>query len=133
MGDLNCEIKTKVPLRVILSAVFIALFIAGFLVFAIWQSGQGLREARMPGMIVAKEFQPLNQPERQITLGREGTVSAQDADGQYLISVEVTQPDGAKKLFTVWLNDKKRYDAPVWDAFKSWAKKENIPETNLTV
>ena len=28
---------------------------------------------------------------------------------------------------------KARYDAPVWAAFEAWAKKENIPETNLSV
>lgn len=118
MADPNREIKAKIPLRVILTSVLIGLFIAGFLLLAIWQSGHSLRAARMPGTIIAKEFQPLAQPEREITLNRGGTVSARNTDGQYLITVEVLQPDGSKKSFTVWLNDKQRYDAvKVGDSF----------------
>lgn len=118
MSTPNRVVKTKVPARVIVSAVLIGLFVIGFILIAVWQSGVGLKEARMSGTIVSKEFQPYSEPERQITLNRSGTVSAQDTAGQYVISVEVPQKDGTKKTFTVWLNDKRRFDAvKVGDAF----------------
>ncbi len=118
MSTPNRVVKTKVPARVVVSAVLIGLFVIGFILIAVWQSGVGLKEARMSGTIVSKEFQPYSEPERQITLNRSGTVSAQDTAGQYVISVEVPQKDGTKKTFTVWLNDKRRFDAvKVGDAF----------------
>lgn len=108
-------IRPKTPARLIVSSVLIALFVFGFIVFAVWQSGRGITEARMRGTIMSKEFTP--EPERQITLGREGNLSARDTDGKYTISVEVPQADGTKKTFTVWLN-KTQYEAvKVGDSF----------------
>ncbi len=118
MSTPNRVVKTQLPARVIVSAVLIGLFVIGFILIAVWQSGVGLKEARMSGTITSKEFQPYSEPERQITLNRSGTVSAQDTAGQYVLSVEVPQKDGTKKTFTVWLNDKRRFDAvKVGDAF----------------
>jgi len=118
MSTPNRVVKTKVPIRVLASAVLIGVLVVGFIFYAIWQSGRGLHEARMSGVIVSKEFQPYPEPERQITLNRGGTVSARTSDGQYLLSVEVPQKDGSKKTFNVWLNDKLRYDAvKVGDSF----------------
>lgn len=104
-------VKTKVPARVIVSATLIGLFVVGFILVAIWQSGRGITEARMSGKIVSKEYQPYSEPDHQITLNRSGSVSTQNVEGQYVISVEVPQKDGTKKTFTVWLNDKRRFDA----------------------
>lgn len=104
-------VKTKAPLRVIMGAVLIALFVIGFIWIAIWYTGAGIMEARMRGTIVSKEFRPFKQTEHQITLNRNGMLDAQDVEGQYILTVEVTQKDGTKKTFTVWLEDKKRYDA----------------------
>ena len=118
MSTPNRVIKTKVPIRVIVSAVLIGVLVVGFIIYAVWQSGRGLHEARMSGVIVSKEFQPYTAPEREITLNRSGTVSARTSDGQYLISVDVPQKDGSKKTYNVWLNDKGRYDAvKVGDSF----------------
>jgi hypothetical protein len=118
MSSPNRVVKTKVPARVIVTATLIGLFAVGFILLAVWQSGRGLVEARMSGTIVTKEFQPYAQPEHQITLNRSGEVSAQNSDGQYIITVSVPQKDGSKKTFTVWLNDKNRYDAvKVGDSF----------------
>ena len=118
MSAPNRVIKTKVPIRVLVSAVLIGVIVVGFILYAIWESGRGLHEARMSGVIVSKEFQPYPEPERQITLNRGGTVSARTSDGQYLLSVEVPQKDGSKKTYNVWLNDKGRYDAvKVGDSF----------------
>lgn len=111
MSTPNRVIKPKLPLRVVFSAVAIGLLVVAFIFIAVWQSGRGITEARMSGVIVSKEFQPLPQPEREITLNRSGAVSATNITGNFIISVEVPQPDGTKKLFTVWLNDQARYDA----------------------
>lgn len=111
MSTPNRVVKTKVPARVIVSSVLIGLFVLGFVFVAVWQSGRGITKARMSGTIVTKEFQPYTEPERQITLNRSGAVSAQNSEGQYVISVEVPQKDGSKKTFTVWLNDKKLFES----------------------
>lgn len=110
MNTPNRVIKPKTPARVVVGAILIALFVGAFIFIAVWQSGVGITEARMRGTVVSKEFQPLPQPEREITLNRSGSVSARTSDGEYIISVEVQQKDGSKKTFTVWLNDKQRYD-----------------------
>lgn len=104
-------VKTKLPIRVIAGAVVIALAVAGFMIFAVWESGRGIATARMSGVIVSKEFRPFDQTERQITLNRTGTVTNTVADGEYIIHVEVPQQDGKPKLYDVWLNDKLRYEA----------------------
>ena len=118
MSSPNRVVKTKVPARVIISTVLIGVSVVGFILYAVWESGRGLHEARLTGVIVTKEFQPYAEPERQITLNRGGTVSARTSDGQYLISVDVPQGDGSKKTYNVWLNDKGRYDAvKVGDSF----------------
>ena len=103
--------KPKLPARVIVSAVLIGLVVAGFVVFAVWQSGIGIADARMSGVIVSKEFRPLAQAEREITLNRHGSVTSRSVDGDYILTVEVPQKDGSKKAVTVWLNDKARFDA----------------------
>ncbi len=118
MDTPNRVVKPQLPLRVILSAAGIGLLIVAFLVIAFYQSGRGLADARMTGKIISKEFQPLPSPERQITINRSGSISAQDTTGQFLIAVEVPQKDGSNKIFNVWLNDKARYDAvKVGDSF----------------
>jgi len=118
MSTPNRVVKTELPARVIVTAVLIGVAVMAIILLAIWQSGMGLHEARMSGVIVTKEFKPYPEPERQITLNRSGTVSAQTSAGQYLISVEVPQKDGSRKTFNVWLNDKRRYDAvKIGDAF----------------
>jgi len=118
MSSPNRVVKPKLPARVVLSAVAIGLLVIGFIIFAVFQSGRGITEARMSGTIVSKSFQPPAQQEREITLNRSGALSATNATGTFIITVEVPQPDGTKKLYTVWLNEKARYDAvKVGDAF----------------
>lgn len=109
-------VKPQTPPRVIVTAVLIALFVFGFIVFAVFQSGRGITDARMSGIVVAKEFIP--QPERQITLGREGGVTARDKEGEYLLKVEVTQTDGGKKTYDVWIQKKDQYESiKIGDSF----------------
>lgn len=106
-------IKSKNSPRTILAAIGIGVLLMGFIVYAILSSGAGIRDARMSGVLVAKEFTP--QPERQITLGTTGTLKTKDTDGEYLLTVEVPKVGGKK--FTVWVN-KRLYDSlKVGDAF----------------
>jgi hypothetical protein len=108
-------IKARHPPRVIVAAALIGLFLVGFIVLAIWQSGTQIEKARMTGKIVAKEFVP--RPEHQVTLGRRGGVTAQEFEGDYVLTVEVIVAGGTKKPYNVWV-DKKRYDAlRVGDSF----------------
>ncbi len=111
MNPSSRVIKARVPARVIVSAVLIAAFVMGFILLAVWQSGQNISDAKMTGIIVSKEFQPNPEPTREITLNRKGGVSARDVAGEYILLVEVPQKDGTKKAVNVWLNDKARYDA----------------------
>lgn len=109
-------VKPHTPPRLIVASVLIALFVFGFIVFAVWQSGRGITEARMSGIVVAKEFVP--EAERQITVGREGGVTAHDKEGDYMLKVEVTQASGEKKTYDVWLTKKEQYEAiKVGDSF----------------
>ena len=118
MSTPNRVVKTKIPARVIVSSTLIGLFVVGFIVVAIWQSGRGIADARLRGTIVTKEYRPNPAPERQVTLTRSGALSARDATGEYVITVEVPQRDGSRRTFTVWLNDKQRFDAvSVGDSF----------------
>ena len=118
MSTPNRVVKTKIPIRVIVTATLIAAVVVGFIIFAVWQSGRGIVDARMRGTIISKEFEPYPEPEREITLNRSGTVSAQTTKGEYLIAVEVPQRDGTKRTFNVWLNDRQRFDAvQVGDSF----------------
>jgi hypothetical protein len=109
-------VKPHTPPRLIVAAVLIALFVFSFIVFAVWQSGRGITAARMSGIVIAKEFVP--EAERQITVGRDGGVTARDKEGDYMLKVEVTQPDGAKKTYDVWLTKKEQYEAiKIGDSF----------------
>ncbi len=82
-----------------------------FILFAVWQMGSGIFDAKMTGIVVAKDFKPMAQPEQQITIHKGGDVRSDMIEGEYVITVEVLQKDGTQKPYTVWLNDKKRYDA----------------------
>lgn len=73
--------------------------------------GSGITDAKMTGIVVAKEFKPMAEPEQQITIHKGGDVRSDRVDGEYIITVEVARKDGVKKSYTVWLNDKVRYDA----------------------
>ena len=108
-------IKARHPARVIVAAILIGLFLVGFIVLAIWQSGTQIKKARMTGLIVAKEFVP--RPEHQVTLGRRGGLTAQESEGDYILTVEVIVDGGTKKPYNVWVN-KRRYETlKVGDSF----------------
>lgn len=111
MSTPDRTVKTKIPLRVIVSATLIGVLLTAFILYAVWQSGRGITQARMSGIITSKEFEPFAEPEREITLNRSGALSAQTTKGEYLITVDVKQANGSTKTFRVWLNDKQRYDA----------------------
>jgi len=100
-------IRTRNPARVIVAAVLIGLFLVGFIFLAIWQSGTAIENARMTGQIVAKEFIP--RPEQQVTIGRKGGLTAEELQGDYILTVEVIEAGGTKKSYNVWV-DKKRYN-----------------------
>lgn len=107
--------KPQLSPRVIVSAVLLGVFLFGFVALATWYLFSENKNARMTGVVVTKEFVPA--PERQITVGGDGTINAQDKDGDYILTVEVEEKDGTKKPYKVWL-DKTRYDAlKVGDAF----------------
>jgi len=94
-----------------IKAIVGGAFVLAFILFAVWQMGSGITDAKMTGTIVAKEFKPMTAPEQQITIHRQGEVRVDKVEGEYIITVEVLQRDGTKKSYTVWLNDPARYDA----------------------
>ncbi len=85
----------------IVSSVLIGLVVLGFILFAVFQSGRGISDARMKGVVVAKEFTP--QPERRSRSAGRAEPAARDKEGIFLLSVEVPQNDGTKKTYTVEL------------------------------
>jgi hypothetical protein len=103
--------EPKTPASMWIKAVAGGLLILAFILFAVWQMGSGIFDAKMTGIVVAKDFKPMAEPEKQITIHKGGDVRSDRVDGEYVITVEVLQKDGTQKPYTVWLNDKKRYDA----------------------
>jgi hypothetical protein len=111
-------IKVQIPISTWVKSILIGVGAFAFIVFAIWQTGKPIVDAKMTGTVVSKEFKPLAQTERQITLNRDGAVRTDNVDGEYIITVEVLLKDGSKKTFTVWLNDQKRFESTnVGDTF----------------
>lgn len=103
-------IKPKTPARLIAAAILLGLIVLGFIFLAIFESGTSIRDAQMRGIVVGKEFVPSPEPEFQVTLGREGSVDARRVEGEFILTVEVPQPDGTRKPYKVWL-DRARFDA----------------------
>lgn len=121
-------IKSKNSPRTIIVAVGIGVLLMGFVVYGTFSGKSAFRDARMSGVVTAKEFTP--QPERQITVGAAGGLKAKDKAGEYLLSVEVPKVGGKK--FTVWVN-KRIYDSHnVGDAFDvgPYLTPENPEEKN---
>ena len=111
-------IKVQIPISTWVKSILIGVGAFAFIVFAIWQTDKPIVDAKMTGTVVSKEFKPLAQAERQITLNRDGAVRTDNVDGEYIITVEVLLKDGSKKTFTVWLNDQKRFESTnVGDTF----------------
>ena len=106
----NRVFKAQTPISIWVKSILMGVVSFAFIIFAIWQTGKPIVNAKMTGTVVSKEYKPLAQAERQITLNRDGAVRTDKVDGEYIISVEVLLKDGSKKTFTVWLNDQKRYD-----------------------
>jgi hypothetical protein len=106
-------IKSKNSPRTIITALAIGILLLGFILFAVFPSGSGILDAKKSGVLVGKEFVP--QPERQITLGEEGSISARDKEGEYLLTVEV--PNVGGKKYTVWVNKKLYESLQVGDKF----------------
>jgi hypothetical protein len=107
----NRDYKPKLPLAIWIKAFAIGLGALALILFATWQFGSSIAAAKMTGTVVSKEFQPLAEPETQITLSKDKTLRTDKVDGQYIITVEVPQKDGSKKPFTVWLNNKDLYES----------------------
>jgi hypothetical protein len=101
----------KTPASMWIKALAVGLLVFSFILFAVWQMSSGIANAKMTGTVVAKDFKPMAEPEKQITIHKGGDVRSDKVDGDYIITVEVLQKDGTKKSYTVWLNDKARYDA----------------------
>ena len=102
-------VETKLPMKTILSAVAIGVLLLAFIVYAVWASGVGIMDAKKTGTITKKEFVPA--PEEQIILQRQGGITANHKDGEYILTVDVPLSNGTTKSYNVWMPDKKSYDA----------------------
>ncbi len=72
----------------------------------------------MTGTVTHKEFVPAAEGEKQIRLGRDGSIATTRPEGEFLLTVEVPQPDGSRRPFTVWLPNRKSFDAiSIGDSF----------------
>lgn len=94
-------VKPQLPIGVIVSAVVIGLLVLGFVIFAVGYTGYQVQKAKLPGVIISKEF--VADEAREISIGRKGQLDARDKDGDYYITVEAMGPDGAKKPYDVWV------------------------------
>ncbi len=92
----------------------VGALLLGGIIFAVWMSSQGIVDARMRGVVVAKEFVP--QAEEQITIGEQG-LRTSSREGEYIVTVDVLKSDGKTEPYTVWL-DQRRFDSvEVGDSF----------------
>ena len=101
--------KYKTPPKVIAAAAVVGFIVVGVIVWGLLQMNQPVLDARMRGVIVEKRFEPFEQREQRITVGRGGfrqTIS----DGQYLIFVEVPQRGAEPRLIQVSMPDKESFD-----------------------
>lgn len=110
--------RPQFPARVLVAATLIGIFLIAFLILAVWNAGRPIQNALMSGTVVTKEFVPAQEVEQQITLGRDGAISTRKSEGEFILTVEVPQPDGTKKTFHVWLPNRQSYDRiKVGDSF----------------
>jgi len=108
-------IKSGPPVRAIVVAVAGALVLLCGIGFAIWYIGEQSIDARLPGTVTAKVFNP--QPERQISIGEDG-LQTQDITGQYVLTVSVPQRSGEPRIFQVWVNQERFESINVGDPFE---------------
>jgi hypothetical protein len=102
-------VKPHTPVKLIVTSVVIGLLVLAFVIMAVWQSMVGITDARKRGVVISKEFVP--EPERQITLGRQGNMTARDREGRFWLKVEVPQGDGTKKYYDVEIMKKDQFDS----------------------
>lgn len=104
-------VKPQVPVSVWLTAFGIGAAVLLFIVFATWQTGVNVVDAKLTGTVTGKEFRPLDAAETQITLNRDGAMRSDRVEGDYIITVQVPRRDGPPKTYTVWLGSRERFDA----------------------
>lgn len=104
------KISTPLPWRVIIQAVAIAVAVTAFVIVAIYETGRGIRDAKLTGTVTAKEFVPASQAEKQITLSRDGTVAIQNYEGDFILTVDVRMPNGEEKQFRVWMPTREQFE-----------------------
>ncbi len=94
-------VKPQLPIGIIVSAVLIGLLVLGFIIFAVGYTGYQVQKAKLPGVIISKEF--VAEQSREISIGRKGQLDTMNKDGDYYLTVEAMGPDGAKKKYDVWV------------------------------
>ena len=94
-------------MRLIVGLCLLGLFLIAGILYAIYQAQAGIEDARLRGVITAKNFEP--QPEQQITFGR-GGLNKTDTKGEYTFNVQVKNRDGSVKDYIVFV-DQTRYEA----------------------
>ncbi len=111
-------VKPRIPASLIVAVSLVGLLVLGFIIFSTTDLLSGLRDARKTGTVVSKEFIPAAPGEKHISLGRDGKINASQVEGEFILTVEVPQPDGSKRPFKVWMPDRAQFDAiQVGDAF----------------
>jgi hypothetical protein len=111
-------VKAKIPVKVYVIAALLGVATIAFVFFATRNLSNTFTDARMTGTVVAKEFVPAKGEEFQVTMGREGGVSAQRVEGEFILTVDVPQRDGTVRPFKVWMPNREQFEAiNVGDSF----------------
>jgi hypothetical protein len=108
------QIKTRLPLRVWLIAVGAGAALFGIILFATWDTGNLIIDARMSGIVTDKHF--IDRPEQQITFGERG-LRADSIDGDHILVVQVRERSGNMRTFEVWVDREMFDNTNVGDAF----------------
>lgn len=94
-------IKPRVPARLVATIIAVSLLVIGFIAYSVYYLGRSLQDARMTGIIVAREFLP--RQENEITLGRDGNVRSRALEGEYILTVRVVDAKGIPNEYNVWV------------------------------
>ena len=114
----NRTVKPKIPAKIYVIAVLIGVVTLACVFLATRYLGNTFSDARMTGTVVNKEFIPAAGEEFQVTLGREGGVSAKRVEGEFILTVDVPQRDGTVRPFKVWMPNREQFEAVnVGDSF----------------
>ena len=96
-------IKVKTPVFLIVAVVIGCFLLFGGVYYALNTFQTGFEDARMTGVIKAKQF--TEAPQEEISIGK-GGLQKREISGEFTLTVAVRSKDGDIRDYTVWVSEK---------------------------